>query len=76
MDLPADSPELRIRSFEYTFRASCAAGSLGGWCPNCAGELLPQPRRPAGKRAGYPAPIGRICKPAGCAGAARIPGQV
>jgi hypothetical protein len=76
MDLPADSPEARICSFECTFCASCAEGSLGGRSPNCAGKLLPQPRRPAGKLADYPASTGRIFNPTGCAKAARMLGQV
>ena len=70
MDLPADSPAARIRSFECTFCASCAAGSLGDWCPNCAGGLLPRPRRRDGELADYPASTERIFNPTGCAGAA------
>ena len=65
-NLPPDSPEARICSFECTFCASCAEGRLGGKCPNCGGELLPRPRRPAGKLADYPASIERIFEPAGC----------
>lgn len=65
-NLPPDSPEARICSFECTFCASCAEGRLGGKCPNCGGELLPRPRRPAGKLADYPAATERIFKPAGC----------
>jgi hypothetical protein len=65
-NLPPDSPEARICSFECTFCASCAEGRLGGKCPNCGGELLPRPRRPAGKLADYPASTERIFKPAGC----------
>jgi hypothetical protein len=76
MDLPADSPEARICSFECTFCASCAEGRLGGKCPNCGGELLPRPRRPDGKLADYPASTGRIFTPTGCAKAARMLGQV
>ncbi|MBL8421870.1 MAG: DUF1272 domain-containing protein [Dechloromonas sp.] len=65
-NLPPDSPEARICSFECTFCASCTEDRLGGECPNCGGELLPRPRRPAGKLADYPASIERIFKPAGC----------
>ena len=64
-NLPPDSPEARICSFECTFCASCAEGRLGGKCPNCGGELLPRPRRPAGKLADYPASTQRMFKPAG-----------
>jgi hypothetical protein len=46
-DLPPDSTEARICSFECTFCIACAQGVLNGRCPNCDGELLPRPRRPA-----------------------------
>jgi len=65
-DLPPDSDAARICSFECTFCADCAAGVLGGRCPNCGGELLARPRRPAAKLAGAPASTTRIVKPAGC----------
>ena len=44
-DLPADSSEARICSYECTWCASCADGELGGRCPNCGGELQARPRR-------------------------------
>jgi len=40
---------------------------LGGLCPNCGGELLARPRRPASRLAEHPASTERIVKPAGCA---------
>jgi uncharacterized protein len=69
-DLPADSPEARICSFECTFCVSCAESALRGKCPNCGGELVPRPRRPAEKLAKYPASTQRVCKPQGCGRAA------
>ena len=66
-DLPPASPDARICSFECTFCAACAEGVLGGRCPNCGGELVSRPRRPAGKLARYPASSERVYKPAGCA---------
>jgi hypothetical protein len=36
--------QARICSFECTFCASCA-DALDHVCPNCAGELVPRPRR-------------------------------
>jgi len=69
-DLPADSRDARICSFECTFCANCATGTLGGTCPNCGGELLPRPRRPVEKLGRYPASQERIVKPAGCSNAA------
>ncbi len=43
--LPADSADARICSFECTYCRECSEGHLQGRCPNCAGELLPRPRR-------------------------------
>lgn len=54
-DLPPDSLTARICSFECTFCATCADGRLGGACPNCGGELVRRPIRPAGKLAQFPA---------------------
>ena len=65
-DLPPDSLDARICSFECTFCASCAEGTLAGHCPNCAGELVVRPRRPASKLAKFPASTDRILKPQGC----------
>ena len=36
--------DARICSYECTFCPGCAA-DMHGTCPNCAGELLPRPRR-------------------------------
>jgi len=69
-DLPPESSEARICSFECTFCASCAESVLGGTCPNCGGELVARPRRPANKLAAYPASTERIFKPTGCGKAA------
>lgn len=66
-DLPPDSGEARICSFECTFCASCAEEKLAGTCPNCGGELLPRPRRPLEKLAANPASTRRVLKPHGCA---------
>jgi hypothetical protein len=66
-DLPPDSTQARICSFECTFCATCAEGILKGTCPNCGGELQPRPRRPANKLDRNPASTQRIHKPEGCA---------
>ena len=65
-DLPPQSILARICTFECTFCASCADGRLAGTCPNCGGELLPRPRRPADKLAKHPASTERVLKPEGC----------
>jgi len=67
-DLPPESAEARICSFECTFCRDCAESVLDGRCPNCGGELVSRPRRPAAKLARYPASTERVYKPAGCAG--------
>lgn len=69
-DLPPESAEARICSFECTFSASCAENVVRRKCPNCGGELVVRPRRPAGKLASNPPSTERIYKPAGCAKAA------
>jgi hypothetical protein len=63
VDLPPDSALARICSFECTFCADCAEGRLGGRCPNCGGELVRRPIRPAAALARFPASTDRIVKP-------------
>jgi uncharacterized protein len=66
IDLPPDSGDAMICSFECTFCRSCAEGVLGGRYPNCGGELLRRPIRPAAKLAKFPASRERVFKPEGC----------
>lgn len=61
-DLPPDSQQARICSFECTFCADCVATRLAGSCPNCGGELLPRPRRPAAALSRHPASTTRVLK--------------
>lgn len=70
-DLPPGSDAAFICTFECTFCRDCAEGKLGLQCPNCGGELVRRPRRPAEKLANHPAPTQRVFKPQGCAGAPR-----
>jgi len=65
-DLPPDSPDARICSFECTFCRDCAERRLHGRCPNCGGELVRRPIRPAAKLQRYPASDVRTHNPAGC----------
>ena len=65
-DLPPESTGARICSFECTFCATCADILLGGLCPNCGGELVIRPRRPAGQLKRHPASEERVLKPEGC----------
>lgn len=66
-DLPPESSEARICSFECTFCVACSERVLEGKCPNCGGELVARPRRPAAKLVKYPASTERVYKPDGCA---------
>ncbi|MFJ7882025.1 DUF1272 domain-containing protein [Pseudomonas sp. NPDC096917] len=66
-ELPPESAQARICSFECTFCATCVEQKLGGLCPNCGGELLPRPRRPANKLAKNPPSSTRVHNPQGCA---------
>lgn len=65
-DLPPESTAARICSFECTFCRGCTERVLSGRCPNCGGELVVRPRRPAKKLATYPASPERVLKPQGC----------
>ena len=67
VDLPPESTNARICTFECTFCSECAESKLAGTCPNCGGELLQRPRRPPEKLLKYPASTERVFKPAGCA---------
>ncbi|NRP23112.1 hypothetical protein LPJGGPFB_06381 [Ensifer adhaerens] len=68
-DLPPDSREAMICTFECTFCADCVEGKLGGSCPNCGGEFTRRPVRPAALLVKYPASTERVLKPQGCADA-------
>lgn len=65
-DLPPDSPDARICTFECTFCAGCVEEALAGVCPNCGGGFAPRPIRPAALLDRYPASTDRVLKPDGC----------
>jgi hypothetical protein len=66
-DLPPQSVDARICSFECTFCVACAETVLGCRCPNCGGELVVRPRRPDGRLGKFPASTKRVLKYGGCA---------
>jgi hypothetical protein len=63
-DLPPDSNDARICTFECTFCAACAERL--GRCPNCGGDLVGRPVRPAELLAKYPASTKRVFAPKKC----------
>lgn len=65
-DLPNESVDARICTFECTFCSTCAETKLGNVCPNCSGELVRRPIRPAAALARHPASTERVFKPTGC----------
>lgn len=62
-DLPAESREARICTYECTFCADCVETRLGGRCPNCGGEFVARPIRPSHMLARHPASTERVTKP-------------
>ena len=49
-DLPPDSPDARICTYECTFCADCVATLLHDVCPNCGGGFERRPVRPVTQR--------------------------
>ncbi len=49
-DLPPDSFEARICTYECTFCADCVDDVLLNVCPNCGGGFVPRPIRPITER--------------------------
>jgi hypothetical protein len=68
-DLPPESDQAMICSFECTFCRACADGALAGRCPNCGGNFSPRPIRPAALLAKAPQSTKRVLKAEGCAAA-------
>lgn len=62
-DLAPDSADARICTYECTFCADCVETRLGGLCPNCGGDFVPRPIRPAAMLARHPASSERYTKP-------------
>lgn len=65
-DLPPQSLEAMICTFECTFCRDCVEKKLNGRCPNCGGKFVRRPVRPAEKLAKNPASTQRVFKPTGC----------
>ncbi|MBX3114511.1 MAG: DUF1272 domain-containing protein [Fimbriimonadaceae bacterium] len=61
-DLPPDSEIAMICTFECTFCVDCVESKLSGICPNCGGNFVPRPIRPARLQKRYPASTERVVK--------------
>ncbi len=66
-DLPPDSREAMICSYECTFCRDCVETRLKGICPNCGGGFVQRPVRPAHMLLKHPASTVRVFEPEGCA---------
>lgn len=49
-DLPPESLDARICTYECTFCADCVEHVLHNVCPNCGGGFVPRPIRPKTER--------------------------
>jgi uncharacterized protein len=67
-DLPPDSPDARICTYECTFCAECVEQRLGNVCPNCGGRFERRPIRPPERLRTDPASTVRVFAPEGCGG--------
>lgn len=61
-DLPADSEEAMICTFECTFCRGCVETKLKRRCPNCGGNFVSQPIQPSELLDKYPSSKKRILK--------------
>jgi len=66
-DLSPESTLALICSYECTWCRDCAETKLGMICPNCQGNLVPRPIRPAAMLAKHPASGDRKFRPELCA---------
>ncbi len=65
-ELPPESDEAMICTFECTFCRDCVENRLGGECLNCGGNFVPRPIRPAMHLLKHPASTRRVYNPAKC----------
>lgn len=62
-DIAADSPDAFICTFECTFCLDCTNRRFAGVCPNCGGELVRRPVRPAALLERFAPSTERVTKP-------------
>lgn len=65
-DLPPDSTEAVICTFECTFCTTCAEDVLNHTCPNCGGNLVQRPIRTPEALQNNPASTRRVLQENGC----------
>ncbi|RDE19707.1 DUF1272 domain-containing protein [Motiliproteus coralliicola] len=65
-DLPPESDQAMICSFECTFCKDCVDHRLNGVCPNCGGNFSPRPIRPESKLEKNPPSTRRVFNPQSC----------
>lgn len=61
--LPPSSKEAMICTFECTFCKDCVTNLFKDICPNCGGDFVPRPIRPAHLLEKYPASKVVVYKP-------------
>ena len=61
-DLPPESPDALICTYECTWCRDCAENVLHGTCPNCGGNLERRPIRPAALLVKDPASTRRVVR--------------
>ena len=66
-NLPPESVEAFICTFECTFCFNCTETILDFICPNCSGNLVQRPIRPVAALKNNPASAKRVLKAHGCA---------
>ncbi len=61
-DLPPESTDAMVCSFECSFCKKCVDDLFQGICPNCGGNFEPRPVRPAASLMKCPASTKRITR--------------
>jgi hypothetical protein len=61
-DLPPESPDAMICTYECTWCRDCVENVLHGVCPNCGGNLERRPVRPAALLVKNPASTKRVLR--------------
>ena len=61
-DLPPESPDAMICTYECTWCSDCVETNLQGVCPNCGGNLERRPVRPAALLAQDPPSTTRVLR--------------